>query len=79
MPCIVDPIPPKGGEIETLIKVIDGKITVKNVGDNFHGKYPTVKALVETFRNDKKASGKTFHYKVHGNLMIIVSPCPKDC
>jgi len=80
MPCIVDPIPAKGEEIETLVKVIDGKITIKNVGDDFYGKYPTVKSIVEELRKEKeKKKIKTFHYKVYGHMMVVVSPCPKGC
>jgi len=76
MPCHVDPIPPRANEINILIKIINGKISVKNVGDDFYGKYPTVETIVKELKNEKI---KTFHYKTHGNMMIIVSPCPKKC
>jgi hypothetical protein len=80
MPCIDEPILAKNGEIDTLIKVINGKITVKNVGNDFDGKYPTVKSIVADLRNEKaERKTKTFHYKVHGHMMIVVSPCPKGC
>jgi len=75
MPCHVDEIPPQAGEIETVVEVVNRKITIKNVGDGFHGKYPTLKAIVEKCRK----RFKTFHYKASGCLVVIVSPCPKGC
>ena len=75
MPCHVDEFPPQRGEIETLIKIIDGKISIKNVGDGFYGKYPTPREILK----EAKKKYKTYHYKVQGSTMVIVSPCPKGC
>ena len=80
MPCVVDPIVAKGREIDTLVKVINGKTTIKSVGDSWYGKYPTVESIVEVLRKEKKEKKiKTFHYKIHGHTMVVVSPCPKGC
>ena len=77
MPCHVDEILPRmdRNEIAKVVEVVKGKIKIKDVGDSFHGKYPTVGVLVR----EARTKHKTFSYKVHGTLFVLVSPCPKRC
>jgi hypothetical protein len=77
MPCHVEEFPPNAvkNEISTVVKIVNGKITMKCVGDEFYGKYPTTKDIIMPLR--KKF--KTFHYKVFGTMLVFVSPCPKGC
>jgi len=84
MACHVDIIPPKADkqQIDELIEVVTSTrgghktgIFAKTVGNAFMTQYPTVKEMVEKMR----AKYKTFHYKVHGTTLIVVSPCPKGC
>lgn len=75
MPCHVDPILAKDNEINKIVKIIDGKITIEEVGDNFNGKYPTVDELVKKF----KRKYKTFNYEISGHLIVMISPCPNGC
>ena len=77
MPCTVDPIPPKRDkqEIDLIVEVVNGKISVRNVGSDYSGKYPTVKKIVGKARKKYKTS----HYRVHGAMIVLVSPCPKGC
>ena len=77
MPCHVDDIPANAAkkEIDKVVFLDDGRISIKEVGDSFHGKYPTVSELVVKYRKKRK----TFSYKVSGTMMVIVAPCPKKC
>lgn len=77
MPCHEDPIPAEceKKEIDLLIEVVKGKISIKDVGDDFMGEYPTVRELVAKAR----VKYKTFNYRVQGTTFVLVSPCPKKC
>lgn len=75
MPCHVETYPPKAGEFETVIEVVDGKIKIRTVGSGFYGRFPTLKEILTSV----KGRLKTYHYKTHGSIIVIVSPCPKGC
>lgn len=77
MPCHVDLYPARADkrQVDTIVRVINGKISISNVGDDFYGKYPTIENVLD----DAKKKYKTFHYKTNGTMMVIVSPCPKKC
>lgn len=79
MPCHVDEIKPNA-EKKEISKIVTvnaktGSIGVLRVGDSFHGRYPTVGSIVTKLR--KKF--KTFRYKTHGTMIVIVHPCPRKC
>ncbi len=77
MPCHVDEYPARAHkrQIDRIIRVINGKITISRVGDSFYGKYPTIENVLD----ESKKKYKTFHYRIDDTMMVIVSPCPKKC
>lgn len=82
MPCHVDPILPSTAkkEIDMVVEVIDGKIKFKEVGR--YEKYPTIANCIDRFKKaiaKKKDPFTTFQWKVHGTMIVFVSPCPAGC
>lgn len=77
MPCHVETYKPNYSkqEIDKVVEVVNGKIKVKRVGDDYMGGFPTLKELLTGYKDKLK----TFHYKHDGTMLVVVSPCPKGC
>lgn len=78
MPCHVEIYKRNKPElVETLIEVVKGKISIKEVGDGYNCNWKSVKDHLAT----AKGKYKTFHYRFdeRTGTLVIVSPCPKGC
>jgi hypothetical protein len=65
--------PNPGRAIETVVEVVNGKIRIRRFGGG--ARTPTLKEYLANCRKRLE----TFHYKKSGDLVVLISPCPKGC
>ena len=77
MPCHEETYPARAdkNQLDCEVLVDNGKIRVREMGNDFYGQFPTVKEHL----NALKKKHKTFKYKVHGTMIVVITPCPHGC
>lgn len=77
MPCHYDEYYDGKTQFKTAVEIVNGKIKVYTPSSNRFGggDFPNTKMYLA----ECKKRFKTFHYKDDGNVVVVISPCPKGC